>query len=102
MTSRSRTPNVFSIAGTVAALLLRIKHAGRSIYDDEVGHGEHGVEGVELTLTTEAEFARIRDMLVSICQERLRMRAEMFGGTMSEQRIVEITDGRIEPLAPLD
>ena len=81
-------------------LLLRIKVAGRYIYDDEVPHGQHGVSGIGLTLTTAEDFQKIRAMIVEICRERLRMRAEMHDTTMSEQRIDEITAGKIEPLKP--
>ena len=82
-------------------LLLRIKHAGRIIYDDEVGHGQHNADDLAADVSDEAEYRRLREMLIEICQERLRMRAEMFGITISEERIAEITEGRIEPLEPL-
>ena len=82
-------------------LLGRIRDAGRAIYDDEVGHGVHNAADVAATVTAEADFEKLRAMLVEICQGRLRMRAEMFGIELSEQRIAEITDGKIEPLAPL-
>ena len=82
-------------------LLGRIRDAGRVIYDDEVGHGAHNAEDIAATVTAEADFERLRAMLVEICQERLRMRAEMYGIAISEERIAEITDGKIEPLAPL-
>lgn len=81
-------------------LLLRIKAAGRYIYDDEVPHGQYGVSGIELSLTTAEDFHAIREMIVEICRERLRMRAEMHDTTMSEQRIDEIAAGKIEPLKP--
>lgn len=81
-------------------LLLRIKVAGRYIYDDEVPHGQHGVSGIEKELTTAEDFHRIREMILEICRERLRMRAEMHNTTISEQRIDEIAAGKIEPLKP--
>ena len=86
---------------TSDALLLRIKKTGRIIYDDEVGHGQGNAHDVELGADSEEEYRKLWDMLVEICQERLRMRAEMFGITISEERIQEITDGKIEPLVPL-
>lgn len=81
-------------------LLLRIKKVGRYIYDDEVPHGQQGVTGIELALTTAEEFEKIRDMISEICRERLRMRAEMHNTTISEERIEEIAAGKIEPLKP--
>ena len=47
---------------------------------------------------TQAEFGKLRAMVVEVCQERLRMRAEMFGAQADEARIAEITEGRIKPL----
>ncbi len=82
-------------------LLRRIRDAGRAIYDDEVGHGVHNAADVAATVTAEGDFEKLRAMLVEVCQGRLRMRAEMFGIEISEERIAEITDGKIEPLAPL-
>ena len=79
-------------------LLLRIKHACRVVYDDEVGHGEHGAEAAESALNTEQELALLRRMLMEICTERLRMRSEMYGLEPDEARIAEITNGQIDPL----
>ena len=68
-------------------LLLRIQRASRVIYDDEVGHGEHGVEAAENALETEEELDALRRMLMEICTERLRMRSEMYGIEPDETRI---------------
>jgi hypothetical protein len=81
-------------------LLLRIKAAGKEIYNDEVGHYEHNSDGVSTALETEEQFASFRAMVIAVCQERLRMRAEMHGITISEERIQEITDRQIVPLKP--
>ena len=86
---------------TADPLLGRIRDAGRVIYDDEVGHGSDNAADVVASVTAESDFATLRAMIVEICQERLRMRAEMYGIEISEERIAEITDGKIEPLAPL-
>ena len=80
-------------------LLLRIRRASRIVYDDEVGHGEHGVEAAENALDAEEELAVLRRMLMEICMERLRMRSEMYGLTPDETRIAEIANGQIAPLA---
>ena len=82
-------------------LLGRIRDAGRAIYDDEVGHGAHAAQDIAETVTSEADFEKLHAMLIEICQERLRMRAEMFGAEISDARIAEITDGEIAPLVPL-
>ena len=82
-------------------LLLRIKHACRVVYDDEVGHGEHGAEAAEAALETEEELETLRRMLMEICTERLRMRSEMYGQEPDEARIAEIANGHIDPLPAL-
>ena len=82
-------------------VLGRIRDAGRVIYDDEVGHGTANAADVAESVSAESDFAKLRAMVVEICEERLRMRAEMYGIELSEERIAEITDGKIEPLAPL-
>ncbi len=82
-------------------LLKRIRDAGRSIYEDEVGHSSHNAGNVEEGIETREEFERLREMVIEISEERLRMRAEMHGITISEERIKEITEGKIEPLKPL-
>ncbi len=87
--------------GSDDPLLLRIKAAGRSIFDDEVGHGEYGVEGVASSLASAEEFVKFRAMIVEITRERLRMRAEMHGTTISDERIQEMIDGKIEPIKTL-
>ena len=82
-------------------LLSKIRDAGKTIYNDEVGHYEHNADGVELGIEDEEEFERLREMVIEVCQERLRVRSEMHGMTMSEDRIREITDGEIAPLKPV-
>jgi hypothetical protein len=81
-------------------ILLKVKAAGKEIYNDEVGHYEHNADGVSLAVNTEEEFAEFKAMVITVCQERLRMRAEMHGITISEERIQEITDRKITPLKP--
>lgn len=81
-------------------LLLKIKSAGKTIYNDEVGHYEHNADDMEIGIESEEEFERVKAMIIEVCQERLRMRSEMHGMTMSEERIQEITDRKIEPLKP--
>ena len=79
-------------------LLLRIKRASRIVYDDEVGHGEHGAESVESELHDPADLEALYEMLLVIGAERLRMRSEMYGREPDEARIAEIAAGGIEPL----
>ena len=76
-----------------------IARACETVFLDELEHGEHGALDLERELEAEADWAKARELIVRICQQRLRMRYEMFGLPIDEQRIAEITDGKIEPLA---
>ena len=49
------------------------------VFGDETEHGEHGASEFAHNLHTEEEWAEARDIVVTICQQRLRMRYEMFG-----------------------
>ena len=76
----------------------QIAQACAVVFGDEVEHGEHGALQVEQDLHTEKEWERVRDLVIAICQQRLRMRYEMFALPIDEVRIREITDGQIAPL----
>ena len=76
----------------------QIAQACQVVFEDELEHSEHGAHGLEQQLDTEEEWAGVREMVVAICQQRLRMRYEMFGLPVDEQRIAEVTEGKIEPL----
>ena len=68
------------------------------VFGDETEHGEHGATEFAHNLHTEEEWAEAREIVVAICQQRLRMRYEMFGLPIDEARIAEVTEGKIEPL----
>jgi hypothetical protein len=77
----------------------QIAMACRTVYTDELEHGEHGALDLERGIDDEGDWAKVREMIVAICQQRLRMRYDMFGLAIDEERIAEITEGKIEPLA---
>ena len=68
------------------------------IFTDELEHGEHGAHDVDDAIDTEDDWAKVREMVTAICQQRLRMRYNMFGLPVDEKRIKEITEGKIDPL----
>jgi hypothetical protein len=76
----------------------QIAKACKTVYMDELEHGEHGALELEKEIDSEEDWVRVREMIVTICQQRLRMRYEMFGLPVDEARILEITEGKIEPL----
>ena len=65
------------------------------VFGDET---EHGASEFAHNLHTEEEWDEAREIVIAICQQRLRMRYEMFGIPVDEARITEITEGRIAPL----
>ena len=69
------------------------------VFTDELEHQEHGAGEVAAVAKTEEDWARVREMVEAICQQRLRMRNEMFGFPVTEERLREIAQGKIEPLA---
>ena len=76
----------------------QIAEACAIVFGDELEHGEHGAHELADALESEEDWAQVREMVVEICQQRLRMRYEMFGLPIDEGRITEITEGKIEPL----
>ena len=76
----------------------QIASASEVVYTDELEHGEHGATDLEDHVDSEEDWARVRRLIVDICQQRLRMRYDMFGLPVDESRIREVTEGKIEPL----
>jgi hypothetical protein len=69
------------------------------VFTDELEHQEHGAGEVAAVAKTEEDWARVGEMVEAICQQRLRMRNEMFGFPVTGERLQEIAQGKIEPLA---
>jgi hypothetical protein len=80
------------------ALADQIAQACEIVYTDEIEHGEHGALDLERELDSEGDWAKAREFIIEICQQRLRMRYGMFALPIDERRITEITEGNIEPL----
>ncbi len=80
-------------------LLDAIASACGRVYEDEVPHGEHGAHMATQHLDSQADWSRAMEILIEVCQQRLRMRYEMFGLEIDEARITAITNGNIEPIS---
>ena len=76
----------------------QIARASETVYTDELEHGEHGAMDLENEIDSDEDWGKVRHLIVEICQQRLRMRYDMFGLPIDELRIQEISDGKIEPL----
>lgn len=75
-----------------------IAAACRIIYDDEVDHMRTGAEGLRRTVNEAEDWEIVESLTREIAMQRVRMRNEMFGYPLSEQRLVEIDSGHIAPL----
>ncbi len=76
----------------------RVAAACAIVFGDESEHGEHGASEFAHNLETEQEWNEARAIVIAICKQRLRMRYEMFGLPIDEDRIDQIAQGLIEPL----
>jgi len=75
----------------------RIAAAFGVIFDDEVDHMKTGAEGLRRVAKTEVEWEKARRLTREIARQRVRMRNEMFGYPLSEERLREIDEGKIDP-----
>jgi hypothetical protein len=71
----------------------RAAQACEVVYQDELEHAEHGASGLVADLSTEAEWASVLGMLREVCEQRLRMRAEMFGLPLDETWVAGVAGG---------
>ena len=74
----------------------RIAFACKGVFDDEVDHAAHGAADLSGAADSDEAWALAREMVESISEQRVRMRNEQFGFPLSEERLAEIADGRIE------
>ena len=74
-----------------------IAEACKAIYEDEVGHMLSGVVGLDQASLSDADFELMTDLVVQQLRARIRMRNSEFSYPMSEERVQEIYDGKIDP-----
>jgi len=74
----------------------KIAAACRSVYDDEIDHARHGVEELVAVAKTDDDWAIARRLIETISRQRLLMRNEQFGHPLSEERVEEIAQGKID------
>jgi hypothetical protein len=74
-----------------------IADACKAVYEDEFGHMLAGVVGLDQAALSDADFALMGDLVVDQLRARIRMRNAEFSHPLSEERVQEIYDGRIEP-----
>ncbi|HLG72012.1 MAG TPA: hypothetical protein VK009_16460 [Chloroflexota bacterium] len=75
----------------------RMAAAFRVIYDDEIEHMQTGAEGLRRVVHTPEEWEKCKRLVREVMRQRVRMRNDMFGQPLSEERLKEIDEGKIEP-----
>ena len=73
-----------------------IAAACANVYADEVDHAAHGADDLNAVARTDADWALAREMVTVISMQRLRMRNEEFGFPLSDERLAEIAEGKID------
>jgi len=76
----------------------RIAAAFRTIVGDEIGHMQSGARGLSRLIKTDRDWENVKRMVADVSRQRVRMRNDMFGNPLSEDRLREIDEGKIEPL----
>lgn len=74
-----------------------IAHACEVIYEDEFGHMLAGVVGLDNAPLSEGDFDLMTSLVVEQLKARIRMRNSEFSYPLSEERVQEIYDGKIDP-----
>ncbi|MBI2368659.1 MAG: hypothetical protein HYV08_00125 [Deltaproteobacteria bacterium] len=83
------------------ALEQRIAEAMKVIAEDELRHGPVHLPRAAAQITDEAMFREVRQIVWEQGMQHLRLRNETFGYPLSEERLREIGEGKIEPM-PID
>ena len=74
----------------------RLARAFQIVLDDERGHGPPNLMEVDRFITTEQELENVKALLRVRGTQRLRFRREQFSNPVSDERITEIADGKID------
>jgi hypothetical protein len=75
----------------------RMAAAFKIIFKDEVGHMKVGAEGLRRVVQTPEQWDKVRQLVRDVSRQRVLMRNDMFGNVLSEERLREIDEGKIEP-----
>ena len=71
--------------------------AFKIIFKDEVGHMKVGAEGLRRIVQTPEQWDNVKRLVREVSRQRVLMRNDMFGHVLSDDRLREIDEGKIEP-----
>jgi hypothetical protein len=75
-----------------------IGRACQKVFDDEYGHMMHGVVGIDDVGLTKGDWDELAELTLEQLRLRIYMRNAEFSHPVSDQRIKEILDGKVEPI----
>lgn len=75
----------------------RMAAAFSVIFHDEIDHMQKGAEGLHRVVQTPEQWEKVKRLTREVARQRVRMRNEMFGLPLGEERLREIDEGKIEP-----
>ena len=75
----------------------RMATAFSVIFNDEIDHMQKGAEGLRRVVKTADEWDTVRRLTREVARQRVLMRNDMFGHPLSDERVREIDEGKIEP-----
>ena len=75
-----------------------IASACARVYDDEFEHMRKGIVGLDDAGLSPTDWTLLADLSVELQRLRIPMRNAQFGYPLSDERVAEIFDGRIEPV----
>ncbi len=76
----------------------RIGVACQKVYDDEFGHMMQGVVGIDDDGLSDSDWKELTELTLEQLRLRLPMRNVQFSHPLSDARIQEILDGKIDPI----
>lgn len=76
----------------------RIGIACQKVFDDEFGHMMHGVVGIDDEGLGDSDWKELTGLTMEQLRLRLTMRNAQFSHPLSDTRIQEILDGKIDPI----
>jgi len=80
----------------------RIARVASEIAGDEMFHGPIHIAAAARQIKTEEQLAKVKGILAQYLSYHLRMKNEQFGYPLSNERLEEIDQGKVEPLEGVD
>jgi hypothetical protein len=80
----------------------RMAKVAKEIADDEMFHGPIHIAAAARRIQTDEQLEEAKQILTRYLHRHLRMKNEQFGYPLTNERLVEIDNGKVEPLEGVD